>query len=201
MLTVFCFMRQVNRIEYKMYVRIRISIALIYYLLMRVYSKGHLAYYVFSGGMVHLQYEIHTGKSQLTVLYYSFNENYIRSKFSFVITGCIFSTKSQLLVILPQVHTLSTRCWWRGTCNCGIAIRSHDSLFVVRTCDTISTVHYSPRRHHPYISYTACDDEHMTIQQLNGGYKVCVHLLKSRRKKTYNQIALYCLCKIITVSC
>ncbi|XP_052066099.1 uncharacterized protein LOC127705790 [Mytilus californianus] len=70
------------------------------------------------------------------------------------------------------VHTLSTRCWWRGTCNCGIAIRSHDSLFVVRTCDIISTVFYSLRRHHPYISYAACNNEHMTIQKLNRGYKV-----------------------------
>ncbi|VDI62118.1 Hypothetical predicted protein, partial [Mytilus galloprovincialis] len=70
------------------------------------------------------------------------------------------------------VHTLTTRCWWGRTCNCGIAIRSHDSLFVVRTCNTISTTFHTSGRLYPLISYAVCDDKHMTIQKTNRGYKV-----------------------------
>ena len=61
----------------------------------------------------------------------------------------------------------------RGACNCGIAIRSHDSLFVVRTCDVISTEFYASGRHYPSMTYSMCDNKHMVLEKLAGNeYKV-----------------------------
>ncbi|CAC5415835.1 unnamed protein product [Mytilus coruscus] len=69
------------------------------------------------------------------------------------------------------VHTLTTSCW-QGSCNCGIAIRSHDSLFVIRTCDVIATEFYASGRYYPSISYSVCDNKHMVIEKISYGYKV-----------------------------
>jgi hypothetical protein len=58
-------------------------------------------------------------------------------------------------------------------CTCGIAIRSHDSLFVVRTCDVISTELYVSGRHYPSMKYSVCDNKHMVIETITGTqYKV-----------------------------
>jgi len=74
--------------------------------------------------------------------------------------------------IVFQVHTLTTRCG-RGACICGMAIRSHDSLFVVRTCDVISTEFYASGRQYPSMAYSMCDNKHMVIERLSGtSYKV-----------------------------
>ncbi|XP_052071137.1 uncharacterized protein LOC127709569 [Mytilus californianus] len=69
------------------------------------------------------------------------------------------------------VHTLTTSCA-RGSCNCGIAVRSHDSLFVIRTCDVIATEFYASGRYYPSISYAVCDNKHMVIEKTSNGYKV-----------------------------
>ncbi|XP_076090111.1 uncharacterized protein LOC143062191 [Mytilus galloprovincialis] len=69
------------------------------------------------------------------------------------------------------VHTLTTSCW-QGSCNCGIAIRSHDSLFVIRTCDVIATEFYASGRYYPSISYSVCDNKNMVIEKISYGYKV-----------------------------
>jgi hypothetical protein len=76
--------------------------------------------------------------------------------------------------IVFKVHTLTTLCWTGGpTCNCGIAIRSHDSLFVVRTCDVISTQLYVSGRRYPSITYSMCDNKHMVIEKISDiQYKV-----------------------------
>ena len=68
--------------------------------------------------------------------------------------------------ILFQVHTLTTSCSRGITCTCGIAIRSHDSLFVVRTCDVISTELYASGRHYPSMTYSMCDNKHMVIEKI-----------------------------------
>ncbi|XP_071129173.1 von Willebrand factor D and EGF domain-containing protein-like [Mytilus edulis] len=69
------------------------------------------------------------------------------------------------------VHTLTTTCP-RGSCNCGFAVRSHDSLFVIRTCDVIATEFYASGRYYPSISYAVCDNKHMVIEKTSRGYKV-----------------------------
>ena len=67
------------------------------------------------------------------------------------------------------MHTLTSRCWWGEgeACNCGIAIRSHDSLFVVRTCDVISNEFYASGRRYPSMKYSMCDNKHMVIEKIS----------------------------------
>ena len=76
--------------------------------------------------------------------------------------------------IVFKVHTLTTLCWEGGpTCNYGIAIRSHDSLFVVRTCDVISTEFYASGRRYPSMTYSMFDNKHMVIEKISDiQYKV-----------------------------
>ena len=75
--------------------------------------------------------------------------------------------------IVFKVHTLTTLCEYGRTCNCGIAIRSHDSLFVVRTCNVISTAFYTSGRRYPSMTYSMCDNKHMVIEKISDiQYKV-----------------------------
>jgi hypothetical protein len=74
-----------------------------------------------------------------------------------------------------KVYTLRTLCRHRRTCNCGIAIRSHDSLFVVGTCNVISTEFYASGRRYPNMTYSMCDNKHMIIEQISDiQYKVSI---------------------------
>jgi hypothetical protein len=74
-----------------------------------------------------------------------------------------------------KVYTLRTLCRHRRTCNCGIAIRSHDSLFVVGTCNVISTEFYASGRRYPNMTYSMYDNKHMIIEQISDiQYKVSI---------------------------
>ncbi|XP_063440468.1 uncharacterized protein LOC134721412 [Mytilus trossulus] len=72
------------------------------------------------------------------------------------------------------VHALFTSCGSRfpGTsCICGIAIRSKESLFVLRTCEKISrTGKYLLQQ--PVVSLTYCDKPDMVIEHTNNNYKI-----------------------------
>ncbi|XP_063435757.1 von Willebrand factor D and EGF domain-containing protein-like [Mytilus trossulus] len=67
------------------------------------------------------------------------------------------------------VHALFTNCndgFPGAACHCGVAIRSRNSLFVVRTCQTISrNKRYSLKT--PLIYIKQCDPSDMFIQQLS----------------------------------
>ncbi|XP_076104146.1 von Willebrand factor D and EGF domain-containing protein-like [Mytilus galloprovincialis] len=69
------------------------------------------------------------------------------------------------------VHTLSTACW-DGTCNVGVAIRSHNSLFVVRTSDVVSHNVVVQGRVHPFVNFRHCDDQNMVVKRHGTQYTV-----------------------------
>ncbi|CAC5384240.1 unnamed protein product [Mytilus coruscus] len=69
-----------------------------------------------------------------------------------------------------QVNALFGKCNSVASCNCGIAIRSGSSMFVVRTCDEITR--YSTHTHSPLIEMRACDDATMTIEENGNTYTV-----------------------------
>ncbi|XP_076103011.1 von Willebrand factor D and EGF domain-containing protein-like isoform X2 [Mytilus galloprovincialis] len=57
-----------------------------------------------------------------------------------------------------------------ANCNCGVAIRSGHSMFVMRTCDYITQ--YETRTHSPTIEMRTCDDSSMIIKENGGTYTV-----------------------------
>lgn len=53
-----------------------------------------------------------------------------------------------------------------ASCNCGVAIQAGPSLFVVRTCDTISKkVKYARGLVTPIVDKRICDDKSMIIKE------------------------------------
>ncbi|XP_063435756.1 von Willebrand factor D and EGF domain-containing protein-like [Mytilus trossulus] len=72
------------------------------------------------------------------------------------------------------VHALFTNCgigWSGSSCHCGIAIRSRNSLFVLRTCQSISRT----QKHllsQPITLLRRCDDSDIIIEQTGYKYKV-----------------------------
>ena len=73
-----------------------------------------------------------------------------------------------------QVHSLFTNCglgWQGSSCHCGIAIRSRNSLFVLRTCETISR-NDKHLLQQPITELKTCDDSDMLIDQYGNDYKV-----------------------------
>ncbi|XP_071151940.1 von Willebrand factor D and EGF domain-containing protein-like, partial [Mytilus edulis] len=72
------------------------------------------------------------------------------------------------------VHALFTSCGsgLPGTsCLCGIAIRSQNSLFVLRTCERISRKELHLLQQ-PVVTLTSCDESDMSISNTNNNYKV-----------------------------
>ncbi|XP_071168610.1 von Willebrand factor D and EGF domain-containing protein-like [Mytilus edulis] len=72
------------------------------------------------------------------------------------------------------VHALFTNCgfgWAGSSCHCGIAIRSRNSLFILRTCQSISRT----QKHllsQPITLLRRCDDSDIIIEQTGYKYKV-----------------------------
>ena len=89
-----------------------------------------------------------------------------------------------ITIEILQVHTLSSVCLIWGTCNVGIAIRSHDTVFVVRTVDEVfnpldfaNTAHdytatVSGRRTYPFVDYRHCNDQNMLIERTGKTFTV-----------------------------
>ncbi|XP_071151614.1 von Willebrand factor D and EGF domain-containing protein-like, partial [Mytilus edulis] len=72
------------------------------------------------------------------------------------------------------VHALFTSCGsgLPGTsCLCGIAIRSQNSLFVLRTCERISRKELHLLQQ-PVVTLTSCDESDMSISNTNNNYKI-----------------------------
>ncbi|CAC5411168.1 unnamed protein product [Mytilus coruscus] len=74
------------------------------------------------------------------------------------------------------VHTLLTNCgygWQGSACHCGIAIRSRSSLFVIRTCKSISRTKKELLKT-PVTKLISCDDNDLLIDfnQARNEYKV-----------------------------
>ena len=62
--------------------------------------------------------------------------------------------------------------WMAGiACHCGIAIRSRNSLFVLRTCETISR-NDKYLLQQPVTELKSCDDSDLLIDQHGNEYKV-----------------------------
>ncbi|CAC5386360.1 unnamed protein product [Mytilus coruscus] len=78
-----------------------------------------------------------------------------------------------------RVHALFTSCGsgLPGTsCLCGIAIRSKDLLFVLRTCEKISRSEtYFLKQ--PVITLTSCDKNNMSIINTNNNYKIVLPIV------------------------
>ena len=78
------------------------------------------------------------------------------------------------IISFLKVHALFTNCGygWKGSsCHCGIAIRSRNSLFVLRTCETISR-NAKHLLQQPVTELKSCDDSDMLIDQYGNEYKV-----------------------------
>ncbi|CAC5420228.1 unnamed protein product [Mytilus coruscus] len=69
-----------------------------------------------------------------------------------------------------QVNALFGVCNGIASCNCGIAIRSGNSMFVLRTCDVITQ--YETRTHPPIAEMRSCDDSSMIIEENGEDYTV-----------------------------
>ena len=90
-------------------------------------------------------------------------------EFPFLII-CILHVNSFFL----QVHALFTNCgfgWSGSACHCGIAIRSRNSLFVLRTCEIISR-NDKYLLQQPVTELKSCDDSDLLIDQHGNEYKV-----------------------------
>ncbi|CAG2228914.1 unnamed protein product [Mytilus edulis] len=69
-----------------------------------------------------------------------------------------------------QVNALYGDCNDGASCNCGVAIRSGHSMFVMRTCYSITR--YETLTHPPIIEMRSCDDSSMIIKENGGTYTV-----------------------------
>ncbi|XP_052090376.1 von Willebrand factor D and EGF domain-containing protein-like [Mytilus californianus] len=73
-----------------------------------------------------------------------------------------------------SVHALFTNCgfgWTGSSCHCGIAVRSCNSLFVLRTCQTISRT----QKHllqEPITKLISCDAQDLMIEHNRNNYKI-----------------------------
>ncbi|XP_076093421.1 uncharacterized protein LOC143064464 [Mytilus galloprovincialis] len=97
-----------------------------------------------------------------------------------------------------SVHALFTNCgfgWAGSSCHCGIAVRSRDSLFVLRTCQTISRTekHLLPE---PITKLLRCHDKDLVIEHNRNSYKITlpigteINFTISRRSKFISMIAI-----------
>ncbi|CAC5402536.1 unnamed protein product [Mytilus coruscus] len=74
------------------------------------------------------------------------------------------------------VHVLFTNCgygWTHSSCNCGIAVRSRGSLFVLRTCEKISRDDKYLLQQ-PHTEIRSCDDSDLSIEHSNNNYKITI---------------------------
>lgn len=70
------------------------------------------------------------------------------------------------------MHALFSACVpGYATCNCGVAIKSGDSLYVVRTCTKLSAsdVHLLSV---PYELMEGCDEDAIAVQKTGSRYRV-----------------------------
>lgn len=96
---------------------------------------------------------------------------------------------------MHQVHALFTNCgfgWAGSSCHCGIAVRSRDSLFVLRTCQTISRTekHLLPE---PITKLLRCHDKDLVIEHNRNSYKVCY---KINSKSINSSVGVYNYCNV-----
>lgn len=82
-----------------------------------------------------------------------------------------------ILFSIHQVHALFTNCgmgWVGSSCHCGIAVRSRNSLFVLRTCQTISRTEKNLLQE-PLTKLIRCDEKDLFIEHNTNSYKVCLN--------------------------
>ncbi|CAG2209489.1 LRP4 [Mytilus edulis] len=75
-----------------------------------------------------------------------------------------------------EVHSLFTNCgfgWEGSSCHCGIAIRSRNSRFVIRTCKTISRTSKS-LLDAPITQLDSCNDNDFLIEHTGNKYKITI---------------------------
>lgn len=71
-----------------------------------------------------------------------------------------------------QVHALFSACVpWYATCNCGVAIKSGESLYVVRTCTTLSASKTNLLSY-PFELMDGCDPDAIAVQKTGSRYRV-----------------------------
>ncbi|XP_069119355.1 von Willebrand factor D and EGF domain-containing protein-like [Argopecten irradians] len=76
---------------------------------------------------------------------------------------------------LYWVHAFYQTCHWpwsTATCNCGVAIRNNQALFVANFCNAQTGWTVSSTQSNRYIEKTFCDDTHMTITQNGKSYTI-----------------------------
>ncbi|VDI18310.1 Hypothetical predicted protein [Mytilus galloprovincialis] len=70
---------------------------------------------------------------------------------------------------LPQQINAFFRICGGALCNCGVAVRSANSLFVANFCETI---YKGQRRANRYVASWLCDDQNLIIEENTNKYKV-----------------------------
>ncbi|VDH89919.1 Hypothetical predicted protein, partial [Mytilus galloprovincialis] len=99
-----------------------------------------------------------------------------------------------------QVNAFFKRCNSRSNalCNCGVAVRSGDSLFVTNFCETELT--NGERRTNNYIIQRLCDDQNLIIEETGDRFKIILpsgtnilfsHTTSNAGKHTIQQISIF----------
>ncbi|XP_033763935.1 von Willebrand factor D and EGF domain-containing protein-like [Pecten maximus] len=75
---------------------------------------------------------------------------------------------------LYWVHAMYQSCsrWSSATCNCGVAIRNNQALFVANFCDEKIGWRISQTRSNRYVEKSFCDDTHMIINKNGNSYTI-----------------------------
>ncbi|VDI60923.1 Hypothetical predicted protein [Mytilus galloprovincialis] len=89
-------------------------------------------------------------------------------------------------ITLPlQVNAFYKKCYTTVLCNCGIAVRSGDSLFVANYCDT----NYKGQiRTNRYMKQRLCDDQSLIVTKSGNTYEIT---LPTGTKVTFNYGSTY----------
>ncbi|XP_071123992.1 uncharacterized protein [Mytilus edulis] len=99
-----------------------------------------------------------------------------------------------------QVNAFFKRCksGSNALCNCGVAVRSGDSLFVTNFCETELT--NGERRTNNYIIQRLCDDQNLIVEETGDKFKIILptgtkvlfsHTTSNDGKHTIQQISIF----------
>ena len=79
-----------------------------------------------------------------------------------------------------QVSVYFKRCYRTVLCNCGVAVRSADSVFVANFC---TTTYKGRRKVNRYMKQRLCDDQSLIIEKMSTSYTVSCYLSSLLLKK------------------
>ena len=89
-------------------------------------------------------------------------------------------------VLLLQVNAYFTNCNGAALCNCGLAVRSGNSIFVANFC---KTKYKGVPRYNKYIVQRLCDDQNLVVTESGNTITVRIYnKLIHGTKKIYSKL-------------